>query len=102
MRPQGDVRQAIGKAARELAAERAVTPGFVAAGSTWRELGARACVGYQVARQTVQNMARTGELQRMATMRTEGSRRPMMLFGPGTSGLPGECLDVVMRGWPQS
>lgn len=101
MRPQGEVRQAIGKAARELAAERAVNPGFVAAGGTWRELGARACVGYQVAKQTVKNMAQAGELQRLAAVRVEGSRRPMTLFGPGSSGSPGQSLDAVMRGWPQ-
>lgn len=99
MRPAGEIRHAIGKAARELAAERAVQPSFTVAGGTWRDFAARACVGFKVAQRTVENMARAGELAPLGAVRVEGSRRPMVVYGPTGSVAAGASLDVVMRAW---
>ena len=100
MRPAGELRQAIGRAARELAAERAVNPSYSVAGGTWRELAARACVGFQPARRTVENMARAGALQPLGLVRVDGARRPMVLYGPAGSAAVAVSLETVMRGWP--
>lgn len=92
MRPRGDVRQLLGKAALALAEERG--------GATWRELAQRACVGYQTARRTVQNMARAGELQVCGSVRVEHARRPMARYTPRTSwAVSTRSLDNVMRSW---
>lgn len=92
MRPPGEVHQAIGRAAHALAAERAVVPrysvsGEAVAGNTWRELSARACVGFSAGRTTVKNMARSGVLSAVGAMRVEGSRREMLLYAPTSLGL---------------
>ena len=54
MRPAGEVRAALLKAASDLH-----TPNQ---GPTLQELAARACVGYDAARRTVDNMCRSGAL----------------------------------------
>ena len=91
MRPPGDWRNDIGRAAHALAAERAVVPrysvtGEALVGSTWRELSARASMGLGLGRMTVLNMARSGVLVAQGSMRVEGSRRAMLLYAPAGLG----------------
>lgn len=93
MRPRGEIRQVLGEAAQALAEERG--------GATWRELAQRACVGYQAARRTVQNMARAGELEACGTERVAHARRPMVRYAPRTNFATATTgsLDIVMRSW---
>lgn len=104
MRPPGEVRQAIDKAARELAQERSA--------ATWRDMAERAKVGYTVARRTVENMERAGVLERVGTEKRAHSRRWMSLYAPPapvatlSAAAPldgattaGRVLDLALRGW---
>lgn len=68
MRPAGEVRQALREAARELAP---------AGRWTWVDMAHRARVGRSVARDTVRNMLRAGELAPAGTLRVPGVNRPM-------------------------
>lgn len=74
-RPQGEIRHALGQAATALAKEQG--------SATWRAMAERACVGFDAARRTVENMARAGELQPAGEERTPHSRRPMVRYAPG-------------------
>lgn len=93
MRPRGEIRQAIGGAAKALADEQG--------SATWRELAQRACVGFDAARRTVENMARGGELEVAGSVRVEGSRRPMARYAPRTNWATATTggLGDVMRAW---
>jgi hypothetical protein len=73
MRPREEIRLAMVKAASELSRERG--------GATWREMGARACVGFYAARQAAHNMHRAGELEKLGTVRVPHANRPMVLYG---------------------
>lgn len=75
MRPRGDIRQALSRAAWALATERPQ-------GCTWRDLASRAQVGFAAARQTAKDMARAGELRVVGAARVEGAMRPMNLYAP--------------------
>ena len=106
MRPHGELRQAIGKAARALAAERAAAPlysvtGERVAAATWREISARACVGFAAGRRTIDNMRRAGELGVVGALKVEGVRRPMSLYAPAAPSATPVTLDRVLRGWPR-
>jgi hypothetical protein len=93
MRPRGEVREKLAEAARALAAERNAV--------TWRELAEHACVGYDLARRTVVNMARAGELERVGTVPT--GRRPEVTYAPAQPSLSGAAsiqpLQAAMSGW---
>lgn len=79
MRPRGEVRQVLASAVTELAA----VPGPDGRrGCTWRDVAARACVGWDAARKTLENMASAGEVTRIGTRPVPGSRRPMTLYAP--------------------
>lgn len=95
-RPRGEVRQALGHAAFELAA--------LQGGAHWRELAAHAQVGFKLAKSTVRDMARAGDLAPVGRVHTPHARRPMVLFAPGTrlvgAGNAPQRLADVMRGWP--
>lgn len=78
MRPRLEIRSALASAAREL------VPAMGAV--TWRELASHACVGWDVARRTVDNMARAGELVALGPKPVPGSNRPMTAYGlPGAA-----------------
>jgi hypothetical protein len=71
-------------------------------GATWRDLAAHAGVGYSAAKQTVRNMARAGELQRLPeNASTTHSRRPMAQYVPAAHAAPagGAGLEGVLRAW---
>lgn len=99
MRPRGEIRQALGQAAVALVAEQG------GIGATWRDMAARAQVGYAKARQTVRDMARAGELQAVDSVRVPPARRPMVRYAPsaGRSGWSatqyGNPLDGVLTAW---
>lgn len=93
MRPPGEIRQALGAAACALATERG--------SATWRDMAERAGVGYQAARQTAENMRRSGELQSVGAEKRPHSRKWMTLYAPAASACPGPdtALAAVMRAW---
>jgi len=74
MRPANDTRQAILKAAVELTT--------VARSPTLRELAARACVGQDAARRTVDNMKRAGWLIKIRERRVDYRNRPVAEYAP--------------------
>jgi len=95
MRPAGEVRQALRQAAVQLAVE--------AGGGTWRDIAARARVGYEAARGTIKNMAHAGELQAIDEVRSPGSRRPMNRYVPAVGADPtGAALTELLALWRQS
>jgi hypothetical protein len=102
VRPRGEIRAALAEATHELVRESG-------RGVTWAEAACRAQVGADVARRTMDNMARSGELQRLEErVRWPGVRRPMTLFVPVAPALaveepddevpPLAVLDDVLRG----
>lgn len=95
MRPRGDVRQALARAAEMLHVERGAV--------THRDLAERAQVGYECARRTVDNMAEAGELRRVGHAKTAGGKW-MTLFEPGERWCAGSLsasgdLFAVVVGW---
>lgn len=62
MRPRGEVREALARAAQALHVERGHF--------TWRELAERGHVGYEKARRTADDMAAGGELVRVGHAKT--------------------------------
>lgn len=89
MRPRGEIREALGSAMRELG------------GGTWRDLATHAQVGYDVAKQTVRDMARAGEIQPAGEVRVSHSCRPMVRYEPASASAPaGPCaLSAVVHSW---
>lgn len=77
MRPRGEVRAALSEAAQALRAE--------CGAASWRDMAERAGVGYQAARQTVENMARAGELVPVGFEKRAHSRRWVALYEPGAA-----------------
>jgi hypothetical protein len=96
MRPAGEVRQALLKAAGELA-----TP---EAAPTLREIANKACVGYETAMHTVKNMTRSGELEVAGAKRVEYRNRPVAVYRPagwnaGADGAGFMALGQLMALW---
>ena len=101
-RPRGEIRTALAGAAQALHAD--------CGGATWRQLAVRACVWYDKARATVQDMRRSGELAPVGTVPVPGARRPMVLYAPGhnwvtnwagsgSNNAPARSIDSVLQGW---
>jgi len=67
MRPAGEIREALARAAESFGAD----------GATWRQLAAAAMVGYDLARMTVENMVRAGQLVVVGTAPRDGGGRPL-------------------------
>lgn len=74
MRPPGDIRQALASTAA------AIVP--TQGPASWRDLAVASGVGYTAARQTVENMARAGDLAVLGTQRRPHSRRPVNVYAP--------------------
>lgn len=103
MRPRQEIRTALARAARALHAEQG--------GATWLEMATRARVGREKARLTVQDMRRSGELTRLATVRLAHTTTPMAWYGPGPNwaeeeeepapavAVPPGSLDDLVRTW---
>lgn len=93
-RPRGEIREALASAARSLALEQDA--------ATWREIAARAQVGYDVAHETIRNMLRAGELADVGGHKPAGSDRYHRLYQPAqrnfATATTGD-LDQVVRGW---
>lgn len=95
MRPRGEIREALATAARALHAEQGA--------ATWREIAARAQVGYGAAHDTIRNMARSGELADVGGHKPPGSDRYHRLYEPAqranfATATTGD-LDQVVRQW---
>lgn len=97
MRPRGEIRAALSAAAL------AMSPVAEARGVTYLELAATAQVGYDVARNTVKDMVKAGEL--VPTERTRqvpGIKRPLRTYtvrqaaNDSSADIP---LDRALRGW---
>lgn len=96
MRPPGEIRRALSRAAHQLAAERG--------GATWRDMAVASQVGYAQACRTVRNMERAGELLAVGAEKRAHSRRWMTLFAPSAAPAShardaGQALDELLRGW---
>lgn len=101
MRPRSEVREAIAAAAQSIAeAGRSVT---------WRDLvpcvpgiNPASPAEVRLVRRTVENMARSGELERVGRVPVPGSAKPMTGYKPRSSGWVTQghtLLDGVVRGW---
>lgn len=92
MRPRGEARQAIADAAKALKAEQGA--------ATWRELSARARVGFDLGHDTVRNMARSGELAVVGRSQLAGSGHWCKLYEPAPPGPQlGLDLERMLRAW---
>lgn len=91
MRPAGVIRRALRDAAASMGDS----------GGTWREMAARACVGYAAARQTVRDMHRAGELVQREQKRVPGVNRPMGVYvlAIDDDRQATAAIDSVMRSW---
>lgn len=78
MRPAGEVHLALLQAAHAIRIERAQS----GQGPTLAELVERSCVGYKVARSTVQNLKRAGHLEIVGTRKVAGRNRPVAEYAP--------------------
>ena len=78
MRPAGEVHQALMRAAHALVAELAAA----GRGVTLAELAERACVGRQVARDSIPNLRRQGHLQIVGERRVAYRNRPVAEYAP--------------------
>lgn len=90
MRPAGEIRQALLSAAEAYPQ-----------GATWRQLGQAACVGFEAARITCDNLARAGELAVLGTLQVPGCPRPMRRYAPkgARGGWVTAGLGDVIAGW---
>lgn len=96
MRPRGEIRAALARAARQLVPVDAPPD----AGFTWRELVRRACVGELVGRRTVVDMHRAGELVLVGKRPVPGICRPANLYAPKREPTAeADALLVAMSGW---
>lgn len=96
MRPAGELREAIAKAAAEL------VPQPDAPGVPWRMLVRHAKVGELMGRRTVENMQRTGALRITGQATLPGVCRPVNLYAPPAPGPAAEPMAVLqdaMRSW---
>jgi hypothetical protein len=93
LRPRGEIREALAGAFRELSftADASGLCGAIAhqgvvddvcVGATWRDVAVKAQVGFDVARRTVINMHRAGELVKVGTVRMPNVNRPMVRYAP--------------------
>jgi len=90
MRPQGEVRAALFAAMREGPA-------------TARVLAARACVGLEAARRTLDNMVRADQVVKPHTTRVPGVKRPVPVYAAVVPAAePGLPLALLQGGmWAQ-
>jgi hypothetical protein len=92
VRPRGEVRDVLASAAGELVQQ-------LGRGVTWRDLAVHAQVGFEVARNTVRNMERAGELQAVESVLVQGVNRPMRAYAPPAQAPTEPDLAEVVKGW---
>lgn len=106
MRPAGEVRQALLDAALQLVPP-AVRQDPHAPRPTMREIAYRACVGVDVARRTVENMSRAGQLRQVRTRQVDYTNKPVAEYEPVSAPLDPDCrqgagwvdLGRIVGGW---
>ncbi len=91
MRPAGEVRLALLRAARELA-----TPDRA---GTLREIAERACVGVSSARWTIRDMWRAGQLAQVRERPVSYRNRPVWEYAPVMPGEQRGDLVNVLKAW---
>lgn len=95
MRPRGEVRLAMASAVDTLAGARGAF--------TSRDAAYAAQVEFELARLTLQDMRRAGELQAVGQMAVPGIKRPLTLYAPtkprGTELDGAAALQGVVRRW---
>lgn len=99
MRPRGEIRAAVD--AVISTAVPVAAPGQ-AVGVTWRDVAELACVGFDAARRTVDNIVAAGELIVVGHRRVPGVNRPMnVLARPGAAPATPEPspFDALARCW---
>jgi hydroxyacyl-ACP dehydratase HTD2-like protein with hotdog domain len=100
MRPSGEIRQALMRAACELSAR--MESGR---GPTLQEIATTACVGGAAALHTVKNMTRAGELRCISGRRKVTYRnRPVAEYRPAQdddtqTSAPAHALQVAVAAW---
>jgi hypothetical protein len=100
MRPSGEIRQALMRAACELSSRMESDRG-----PTLQEIAHCATVGYEAARRTVDNMARAGELRCISGRRKVTYRnRPVAEYRPAQdddtqTSAPAHALEVAVAAW---
>lgn len=99
MRPAGEVRRALADAVQAIVAQRGHAV-FIE-GFTHVELAAQAQVGFSLARRTVDNMRRAGELKSLGVRPVPGCNRGMARFAPvrTTDDTVLARLDDLLRCW---
>lgn len=97
MRPAGDIRAALRKAADSLA------PVVANDGMTYLDMACRGCVGREVARSTVKDMVKAGELAPVGARKVDGIKRPLRTYLPVSYLHGGEngaaALSRVLGNW---
>ena len=96
MRPRGEIRAALALAVDALPS--------TAPSATWRDLAQLACVGFDAARRTVDNMVTAGELIVVGHRRTPHACRPMRLLArPGACAAAREpsAFEELARCWAE-
>jgi hypothetical protein len=95
MRPTGEIRQALSKAAEQLA------PIYPETGFTFRDLAEVGQVAFEDAQETAKNMARAGQLRKVGTRQVPGSKRPLTTYLPnaGTVADAAQHLASALRCW---
>lgn len=105
MRPRGEIREALFHKAAELPVLPLPDAGTEVRAGTWRDLAALACVGYEAARRTVDNMVTAGELIVVGHRRVPHACRPMNLVARPVAGLAGMAPqstgDELARCWAE-
>lgn len=97
MRPRGEIRAAMDAAVSTVPV---AEPGVQ--GVTWRDLAQLACVGFDAARRTADNIAAAGELIVIGHRRVPGANRPMKVFArPGAASMASQAsaFDDLARCW---
>jgi len=96
MRPRGEIRAALSAAAL------AMSPVAEARGITYLELAVTAQVGFELARTTVKDMVKAGELVPVGDRQVPGIKRPLRTYtvrqaaNDASAAIP---LDRALRGW---
>jgi hypothetical protein len=95
MRPTGEIRQALSKAAQQLA------PIYAEGGFTFRDLAEVSLVAFEDAQETAKNMARAGILRKVGTRQVSGSKRPLTTYLPcaGAVAAAPPSLASTLCGW---
>jgi hypothetical protein len=79
---------------------RALAAALLSGPGTTREIAARACVGVDVARETLNNMVRASSVIKLTTTRVPGCKRPVPVYSvPLSQEQPSDALAAAVGVW---